>query len=64
MEWAERQLLIYSPALAQSGYRGLEQRLKQAEAKLAARMPESGKSKRAASDQTELHAQVEAILTK
>jgi hypothetical protein len=39
MEWAERQLLIYSPALAQSGYRGLEQHLKQAEAKLA--LPDS-----------------------
>jgi transposase len=63
-QWSERLLLVYSPTLAQSGYRGLEQRLERGEAQLQALTPTPGRGKRQFSDLTRLQAEAEAILNK
>jgi transposase len=62
VEWTERVLVIYSPALAQSGYRGLESRLQRAEQKLLALTPAPGRGKRQYEELAPLQAQAEAIL--
>lgn len=60
-QWSERLLLLYSPALAQSGYRGLRKRLQKAEAKLLALTPEPGRGKKQFSELASLQQAVEAI---
>jgi len=62
-QWTERQLLIYSPALAQSGYRGLEQRLQSATDKLLRLAPEPSRGKRQYQALAPLQEAVAAILT-
>jgi transposase len=62
VEWTERVLVIYSPALAQSGYRGLESRLQRAEEKLVALTPAPGRGKRQYEELGPLQAEAEAIL--
>lgn len=62
VEWTERVLVIYSPALAQSGYRGLQSRLQRAEEKLLALTPAPGRGKRQYAELVPLQAQVETIL--
>lgn len=63
-QWSERRLLVYSPTLAQSGYRGLEKRLQKAEAKLLALTPEPGRGKKQFSELAPLQQAVEAIQTR
>lgn len=60
--WAERVLVIYSPALAQSAYRGLESRLQRAEQKLLALTPAPGRGQRQFEALAPLQAEAEAIL--
>lgn len=60
-QWSERLLLVYSPTLAQSGYRGLEKRLQQAEAKLQALTPEPCRGKKQFSELVPLQQAVEKI---
>ncbi len=62
IEWTEGVLVIYSPALAQSAYRGLESRLQRAEEKLRALTPSPGRGKRQYSELAPLQAKAEAIL--
>ena len=62
IEWQERLLLIYSPALARSGERGLEERLQKAEEKLARLTPAPGRGKRQYSELEPLQAEVTSIL--
>ena len=62
LEWTERLLVIYSPALAQSAYRGLESRLQRAEQKLLALTPAPGRGKRQYEQLAPLQAEAEAIL--
>jgi len=62
LEWTERVLVIYSPALAQSAYRGLESRLQRAEEKLLALTPAPGRGQRQYEELAPLQAQAEAIL--
>jgi transposase len=62
LEWTERVLVIYSPALAQSASRGLESRLQRAEEKLLALTPAPGRGKRQYEELAPLQAEVEAIL--
>jgi transposase len=62
VEWTERVLVIYSPALAQSAYRGLESRLQRAEEKLLALTPAPGRGKRQYEELAPLQAEAEAIL--
>ncbi len=61
-QWSERLLLIYSPTLAQSGYRGLEKRLQKAVTKLLALTPEPGQGKKQFSELAPLQQAVKAIL--
>lgn len=61
-QWAERQLLIYSPTLAQSGYRGLEKRLQSATDKLLRLTPDPGRGKRQYQELAPLQEAVTAIL--
>jgi transposase len=63
-QWAERLLLVYSPPLADSGYRGLEKRLQAAETKLQDLTPQPGRGKRPATDLAALQAEVNTILDK
>ncbi|MFQ5343312.1 MAG: IS1634 family transposase [Anaerolineae bacterium] len=63
-QWTERQLLIYSPALAKSGYRGLEQRLQSATDKLRRLTPEPGRGRRQYQELPPLQEAVAAILTR
>lgn len=63
-DWSERLLLIYSPRLAQSGIRGLEQRLAQAEARLARLTPPPGRGQRRRTELAPLQDEVQAILTR
>jgi transposase len=63
-EWTERQLLVYSPTLAQSSYRGLEKRLKSATDKLMRLTPEPGRGKRQFHELAPLQKAVEAILSR
>ena len=63
-QWTERLLLIYSPILAQSGYRGLEQRLQTATDKLLQLTPEPGRGRRQYAELAPLQAKVDAILAK
>lgn len=60
-QWSERLLLVYSPTLAQSGYRGLEKRLQKAEADLLALTPAPGRGKKQFSELTPLQQAAEAI---
>jgi transposase len=62
--WTERVLVIYSPNLAQSQYRGLQGRLQRAEEKLLALTPPPGRGKRQYSDLAPLQAEVAAIMQK
>lgn len=62
LAWKERVLVIYSPTLAQSAYRGLESRLQRAEEKLLALTPAPGRGKRQYEQLAPLQAEVEAIL--
>lgn len=61
-QWTERRLLIYSPTLAQSGYRGLEKRLQSATDKLLRLTPEPGRGQRQYQELAPLQAAVAAIL--
>jgi len=63
LEWPERVLLVYSPTLAQSGYRGLEQRVQAAMDKLGRLTPEPGRGQRQYRQRELLQTEVEAILT-
>jgi transposase len=60
--WQERLLLIYSPALAHSGERGLAKRLQSAEEKLARLTPAPGRGKRQYEELEPLQAEVTRIL--
>jgi transposase len=62
MKWTERVLVIYSPSLAQSGYRGLAGRLQRAEEKLLTLTPAPGRGKRQYDELAPLQVEVEAIL--
>jgi transposase len=62
VQWAERLLLIYSPTLARSAERGLERRLRTAEAKLTRLTPAVGRGKRQYRTLAPLQAAVENIL--
>ena len=62
VQWQERLMLIYSPALARSAERGLAERLQNAEAKLARLTPEPGRGKHQYSELEPLRAEVESIL--
>ena len=62
VEWTERLLVIYSPSLAQSAYRGLQGRLRRAQEKLLALTPAPGRGKRQYDQLAPLQAEVEAIL--
>jgi transposase len=64
VEWQERLLLIYSPALAHSGKQGLQQRLRNAEQKLTRLTPKPGRGKRQFSEREPLQAEAEQILEK
>lgn len=61
-QWTERQLLIYSPNLAQSGYRGLAKRLKSATDKLLRLTPEPGRGQRQFQELALLEEAVASIL--
>ena len=62
--WTERVLVIYSPNLTQSQYRGLQGRLQRAEEKLLALTPPPGRGKRQYSDLAALQAATAAISQK
>ena len=62
VSWTERVLVIYSPQLAQSQYRGLHGRLQRAEGKLLALTPAPGRGKRQYDDLASLQAEATAIL--
>jgi transposase len=62
--WTERVLLIYSPNLAQSQYRGLQGRLQRAEEKLLALTPPPGRGRRQYAELASLQAEAAAILQK
>lgn len=62
--WTERVLVIYSPKLAQSQYRGLQGRLQRAEEKLLALTPPPGRGKRQFDELPPLQAEATAILQK
>jgi len=64
LQWTERQLLIYSPSLAQSGALGLAQRLQAATDKLRRLTPEPGRGKRQSQALAPLQEAVAAILTR
>jgi transposase len=64
IQWQERLLLVYSPALARSAKRGLRKRLRNAEQKLARLTPKPGRGKRQYSEFEPLQAEVEKILKK
>ena len=61
VEWTEWVLVMYSPTLAQSAYRGLQGRLQRAEEKLLALTPTCGRGKRQYDDLGPLQAEAEAI---
>jgi transposase len=62
VEWTERVLVVYTPTLAQSAYRGLQGRLQRAEEKLLALTPTPGRGKRQYDELAPLQAEAEAIL--
>jgi len=62
VEWTERVLVVYTPTLAQSAYRGLQGRLQRAEEKLLALTPAPGRGKRQYDELALLQADAEAIL--
>lgn len=62
VEWTERLLLLYSPALATAGYRGLEDRLAKATSALLALTPPPGRGRRQWDDKTALEGAVTRIL--
>ena len=64
VSWTERVLVIYSPKLAQSQYRGLQGRLQRAEEKLLALTPAPGRGKRQYDELAPLQAAATAILQK
>ncbi|MBN1454029.1 MAG: IS1634 family transposase [Anaerolineales bacterium] len=62
IEWREQLLLIYSPALAHSGERGLAERLQSAQEKLARLTPAPGRGKRQYDELEPLQDEVAKIL--
>jgi len=62
--WTERVLVIYSPQLAQSQYRGLQERLQRAEEKLLALTPPPGRGKRQYTELAPLQVEATTILQK
>jgi transposase len=62
--WTERVLVIYSPQLAQSQYRGLQDRLQRAEEKLLALTPPPGRGKRQYAELAPLQVEATTILQK
>ena len=62
LEWTERVLVIYSPALAQRAYQGLQGRLQRATDKLLALTPPPGRGQRQYEELAPLQVEVEAIL--
>lgn len=62
-QWTERQLLIYSPNLAQSGYRGLEKRLELATQKLLRLTSPPGRGQRQFHELAPLQDAVATILS-
>jgi transposase len=62
VQWTERLLLVYSPTLAQSGYRGLEKRLQTAMNKVARLTPAPGRGQRQFRELPPLQAEVEKVL--
>ena len=62
VEWTERLLVIYSPSLAHSAYRGLQGRLRRAQEKLLALTPAPGRGKRQYDQLAPLQTEAEAIL--
>jgi transposase len=64
VQWQERLLLIYSPALARSQKGGLRQRLRNAERKLARLTPQPGRGKRQHRKLAPLQTEVAKILKK
>jgi transposase len=62
VRWAERLLLIYSPAHARRSRRGLAQRLERAEQALRALTPSPGRGRRQWDDQEALQREVASIL--
>lgn len=63
-QWSERQLLIYSPTLAESGYRGLDSRLKSATRKLLRLTPKPGRGQRQYQELAPLQEAVTEILVR
>lgn len=64
ISWKERVLVVYSPQLAQSQYRGLQGRLQRAEEKLLALTPPPGRGQRQYNELAPLQAAATAILQK
>ena len=62
VKWDERLLAVYSPALAQAGYRGLERRLQAATEALLALTPPRGRGRRQWQELAPLQTAAEAIL--
>lgn len=62
VDWDERLLVVYSPVLAQAGYRGLDKRLQAANDALLALTPPSGRGRRQWKDLPSLQAEAEAVL--
>ncbi len=62
VEWTERVLVIYSPALAQRAYQGLQDRLQRAADKLLALTPAPGRGQRQYDELAPLQAEAETIL--
>jgi len=62
LEWTERVLVVYTPTLAQSAYRGLQGRLQRAEEKLLALTSAPGRGRRQYDELAPLQAEAEAIL--
>ena len=62
VQWDERLLVVYSPALAQAGYRGLDGRLQAATKALLALTPPRGRGRRQWQELAPLQTAAEAIL--
>ncbi len=62
VNWNERVLVVYSPALARQARQGLEKRLQRAEEAVKALTPPRGRGRRQWTDVEGLQARVEAIL--
>ena len=64
VDWSERLLVVYSPTLAQAGYRSFDKRLRQAEAELMALTPEPGRGRRQWRELAPLEAEAKKILSR